>query len=202
MTSGFPLTTAYMNELQAQHKAFNDKCRDDLKEMNQTKITNIIERGGVEGWDEGSNLESLTKTFEFTSFEQAQKFVQSVGKVAEKSNHHPEWSSSNGGKDITVKLTSHFAGNKVTIFDFELAEQMNLKYDNTLRTFKPYPWITEKQLLSLCIGVGTFVFAYSVFQLATAQEYESDWQRGAPLEKSGKAAISFGTLPIDMSAYT
>ena len=45
--------------------------------MNQTRITNLIARGGIEGWVEnGANeIESLTKTFQFDSFEQAQHFV-------------------------------------------------------------------------------------------------------------------------------
>jgi len=42
--------------------------------MNQTKITNIIDRGGIAGWDYG-NLDQLTKTFEFSSFEEASAFV-------------------------------------------------------------------------------------------------------------------------------
>jgi len=27
------------------------QCAEELKEMNQNRITNIIERGGVEGWE-------------------------------------------------------------------------------------------------------------------------------------------------------
>jgi hypothetical protein len=39
--------------------------------MNQTKITNLIARGGIEGWTEvGENdNEYLTKTYDFDSFE-------------------------------------------------------------------------------------------------------------------------------------
>ena len=39
--------------------------------MNQTRITNLIARGGIEGWTEvGDNeIESLSKTFDFDSFE-------------------------------------------------------------------------------------------------------------------------------------
>ena len=66
---GFPMTVAYFKELETEFQAFNDRCVDELKEMNQTKITNIIERGGVEGWNDGDNLDALTKTFEFESFE-------------------------------------------------------------------------------------------------------------------------------------
>jgi hypothetical protein len=34
MQEGFPLTTAYFNELDAGFKAFNEKCVDEFKEMN------------------------------------------------------------------------------------------------------------------------------------------------------------------------
>lgn len=37
--------------MQQSFKEFNARCAEELKEMNQNRITNIIERGGVEGWD-------------------------------------------------------------------------------------------------------------------------------------------------------
>ncbi len=36
-----------------------------------------------------------------------------------------------GGKTVEVRLTSHFAGNKVTRLDFQLAEAMNEAYSIT-----------------------------------------------------------------------
>jgi len=68
MQEGFPLTTAYFNELNSEFKAFNEKCVDEFKEMNQTRIQNIIDAGGIEGWDDSSN-DAITKSFEFDSFE-------------------------------------------------------------------------------------------------------------------------------------
>jgi hypothetical protein len=47
----YPLTTQSMKELQESYTAFNNQCGEELKEMNQNRITNIIERGGVEGWE-------------------------------------------------------------------------------------------------------------------------------------------------------
>lgn len=67
----------------------------------------------------------LKKSFTFRSFEEAQAFVQEVGRFCEKKDHHPEWTVTDGGKTVAVTLTSHFAGNKVTLFDFQLAEHMN-----------------------------------------------------------------------------
>ena len=138
MKEGFPLTTAYFNELNNEFKVFNERCVDELKEMNQTKITNIIDRGGIEGWEDTGNLDAFTKTFEFDSFEEGQAFVQAVGKFCETKDHHPEWTCLDGGKSIHVKLTSHFADNKVTLFDFELAEHMNQAYNETRGSFKMF----------------------------------------------------------------
>ena len=158
--------------------------------MNQTRITNIIDRGGIEGWHDSGNLDSFTKTFEFESFEQGQAFVQAVGKYAEIKDHHPEWTCLNGGKSISVKLTSHFANNKVTLFDFEMAEHMNQVYNDT-QGFKMFPRFQERQIVNLCIGVGTFVFLYSGFQWLTTPSFENDIQRGAPL-KRGHVEINLG----------
>ena len=93
--------------------------------MNENKIDNLISRGGTDGWSTVGELDALTKTFVFDNFEQANAFIQKVGKFAETKDHHPEWSSSNNGSQVHARLTSHFANNKVTIFDFELAENMN-----------------------------------------------------------------------------
>ena len=168
---GFPMTVAYFKELETEFQAFNDRCVDELKEMNQTKITNIIERGGVEGWNDGDNLDALTKTFEFESFEQGQAFVQAVGKFCEDKDHHPEWNCHSGGKQISVTLTSHFANNKVTLFDFELAEHMNFQYNDVKSSFKMFPRVTERNLVSLCIGTGSLVLFMSIYNYYTAPHY-------------------------------
>ena len=191
MSSGFPLTTAYFNELNADFKQFNERCVDELKEMNQTRITNIIDRGGIEGWTDSGNLDSFTKTFEFDSFEQGQAFVQEVGKFCEAKDHHPEWTCLNGGKQIHVKLTSHFANNKVTLFDFELAEHMNTTYSDC-SSFTMFPRFQERQLVQACIGVGSFVALYSLFQWASSSKTENDVQRGAPLQR-GHVQVNMNT---------
>ena len=45
------LSDAQLEKLQVSFKEFNARCAEELKEMNQNRITNIIERGGVEGWE-------------------------------------------------------------------------------------------------------------------------------------------------------
>jgi pterin-4a-carbinolamine dehydratase len=48
--------------------------------------------------------------------------VHEVGKFCSLKDHHPQWETADNGKSLVVTLTSHFANNKVTLFDFELAE--------------------------------------------------------------------------------
>ncbi len=74
----------------------------------------------LDGWvieDEG-----LTRTFTFPSFIIAFGFMASAAIVAEKVNHHPEWS--NVYNRVTVRLTTHDVGG-ISDLDFELAAKMS-----------------------------------------------------------------------------
>jgi hypothetical protein len=44
-------TLAEFERFEVESREFNIRCSEELKEMNQNLITNIIERGGVDGWD-------------------------------------------------------------------------------------------------------------------------------------------------------
>ena len=89
-----------------------------------------------------------------------------------------------------MKLTSHFANNKVTLFDFELAEHMNFQYGEVKSDFKLFPRVSERNLVSLSIGVGSFVLFYSLWQYYTAPHYfETDVQRGSPLKQGADKLI-------------
>ena len=112
--------------------------------MNQNIIENIMDRGGVEGWTVADNLDHLKRSFNFGSFEQAQAFCQGVTKFCNEKDHHPEWSITDGGRTVNVTLTSHFAGNKVTRLDFELAQALNDSAYITERTFSMHPWMSAK----------------------------------------------------------
>jgi hypothetical protein len=45
------LSDADFEQTQLEYKEFNARCSEELKEMNQNRITNIVERGGIEGWE-------------------------------------------------------------------------------------------------------------------------------------------------------
>ena len=68
-------------------------------------------------WTEKDNR--LHKTFIFRNFVEAFAFMTRVALVAEKMNHHPEWS--NVYNKVTIILSTHDAGNLVTDMDHKLA---------------------------------------------------------------------------------
>jgi 4a-hydroxytetrahydrobiopterin dehydratase len=61
----------------------------------------------------------LQKTYTFGSFREAVSFIVRIAFEAEQHNHHPELH--NVYNRVTVALTTHAAGNRVTARDVELA---------------------------------------------------------------------------------
>ena len=144
-----PLTDAYFAALAEKHDLFNKDCGRQLQEMNQNIINNIMDRGGSEGWVVAENLDDITKDFHFDSFEQASAFCQHTAHFCNKKDHHPEWAVLNNGCTVRVRLTSHFAGNKVTRLDFELAEAMNESHKYTMSSFKMFPRFSPRETMNL-----------------------------------------------------
>ena len=72
-------------------------------------------------WKEENN--SLTRTFEFKDFNEAFGFMARVALIAEKMDHHPEWS--NVYNKVQIRLSTHSAGNVVTDKDRRLASEID-----------------------------------------------------------------------------
>ena len=182
------------NQLLERYAEFNEQCKAEQKEMNNNIIENIANRGGTEGWDVDEF--SMTKSFEFGSFEECQAFVMRVAKDAEDKDHHPEWSLADGGKTVNVKLTSHFANNTVTRLDVQLAEDMNNAYTETRGSFKMFPMFSPSQWASIKIGAGLLTFGIFAIKFMTGTEYEEKFIAPAPLPSvdfsspAGKLAAS------------
>lgn len=70
--------------------------------------------------------QSLEKTFEFNSFEEAMLFMQNATPFISEADHHPTWS--NTYNRVHVKLTTHDAGNQVTDKDREIAKILDKVY--------------------------------------------------------------------------
>jgi 4a-hydroxytetrahydrobiopterin dehydratase len=72
------------------------------------------------GWKFEAN--ALHQNLEFRNFREAFLFMTFVAFLAEKMDHHPDWS--NSYSKVKISLSTHTAGG-VTDKDFELAEQIN-----------------------------------------------------------------------------
>jgi len=73
-------------------------------------------------WRLAEDRDAIRKTFVFNDFNQAFGFMARAALVAEKMDHHPEWS--NVYKTVDVTLSSHDAGG-LTERDIALAEAMD-----------------------------------------------------------------------------
>lgn len=76
-------------------------------------------------WNEENDR--LKRTFVFKDFTQAFGFMTKVALIAEKMDHHPNWS--NAWNKVEIELTTHSAGNKVTEKDRKLAKAIDLLTD-------------------------------------------------------------------------
>jgi len=76
----------------------------------------------LHGWALVEGREAITRTFEFDDFQQAFAFMTRSALLAERMNHHPEWSNIYG--TVTVTLATHIVDG-LTTFDVKLAEGMN-----------------------------------------------------------------------------
>lgn len=76
-----------------------------------------------ENIDPETKAESLTREFKFKDFVSAWGFMGKVALLAEKMDHHPEWS--NSYNKVSISLSTHSAGNKITAKDRSLAEQID-----------------------------------------------------------------------------
>ncbi|UAY54386.1 4a-hydroxytetrahydrobiopterin dehydratase [Arachidicoccus terrestris] len=72
-------------------------------------------------WEEKDSR--LVRSFTFGDFSEAFAFMTRVALIAEKHNHHPNWS--NSWNKVDISLSTHDAGDIVTDKDRELAEAIN-----------------------------------------------------------------------------
>jgi len=74
------------------------------------------------GWSEVAGRDAISKKYVFADFNAAFGFMARAALIAEKMDHHPEWS--NVYKTVDVTLSTHDAGG-VTDLDIQLAAAMD-----------------------------------------------------------------------------
>jgi len=90
----------------------------DLEPLAQKDITEALKE--LEGWKHEDD--AISKTYTFSDFRAAISFIVRLSYYAEEYNHHPELS--NVYNSVTVSLTTHDAGDKVTAMDVALAREI------------------------------------------------------------------------------
>ncbi len=78
-------------------------CEGNIPAFDTGEIHRYLKK--VDGWDVKSNGEKnfyLIKKFSFKNFIESQKFVNQVGEIAEKENHHPDISFGWGYCEIKI----------------------------------------------------------------------------------------------------
>jgi 4a-hydroxytetrahydrobiopterin dehydratase len=76
--------------------------------------------GAMSAWEEQDG--KLHREFTFTNFSEAWAFMSRVALLAEKSDHHPDWS--NSWNKVVIDLVTHDAGG-ITDRDRQLAEKID-----------------------------------------------------------------------------
>ena len=76
----------------------------------------------LKGWSDVDGRDAIRKKFVFADFNAAFGFMTRAALVAEKMDHHPEWS--NVYKTVEVTLSTHDAGG-LTELDVKLAEAVD-----------------------------------------------------------------------------
>jgi 4a-hydroxytetrahydrobiopterin dehydratase len=73
------------------------------------------------GWVEENG--ALHREFRFADFSEAFGFMARVALLADKADHHPNWS--NVYNRVVIDLSTHDAGDVVTDLDIQLANAIN-----------------------------------------------------------------------------
>lgn len=89
-----------------------------MKKYSEEESKNALKH--LDGWE--LQDDRISKAFVLANFVEAFGFMASVAILAERANHHPEWS--NVYKTVNITLTTHEAGG-LTEKDFSLAAEID-----------------------------------------------------------------------------
>jgi 4a-hydroxytetrahydrobiopterin dehydratase len=95
-----------------------------MKALSKPEVAEFIALQ-LAGWTLEEN--TIVRNFKFKSFVDAFSFMTAIALIAEKMNHHPDWS--NSYNKVNVTLTTHEA-NGITQRDFDLASSIDQIWKN------------------------------------------------------------------------
>jgi 4a-hydroxytetrahydrobiopterin dehydratase len=91
-----------------------------VEQLSQAEREDALE--GLPEWDHDDARDAITRSFTFDDFSQAFAFMTQVALLAEKADHHPEWS--NVWNRVDILLTTHDAGG-LSERDIEMAQAID-----------------------------------------------------------------------------
>ncbi|MES2755419.1 MAG: 4a-hydroxytetrahydrobiopterin dehydratase [Pseudomonadota bacterium] len=91
-----------------------------LEPLSQAEREDALE--GLPEWDFDDARDAIVRKFLFADFNEAFGFMTRVALLADKADHHPEWS--NVWNRVEIALTTHDAGG-LSHRDIELAEAID-----------------------------------------------------------------------------
>lgn len=88
--------------------------------LNDDAINNAL--SVLEGWSRDGD--ALTRTYKFETYLAGIAFASAVGVVCEARDHHPDMTV--GWRKVTLRFTTHDAGNKISAKDVEAATAVDV----------------------------------------------------------------------------
>jgi len=95
-----------------------------IEQLTEEERTDALDE--LDEWDFDEARDAITRTFTFADFSEAFAFMTRVALLAEKADHHPEWS--NVWNRVVILLTTHDAGG-LSQRDVDMAEAIDLLVD-------------------------------------------------------------------------
>lgn len=91
-----------------------------VKKLSNAERADLL--ADLPAWKSAENRDAITRSFRFKDFSEAFGFMSRVALLAEKADHHPEWS--NVWNSVDILLTTHDAGG-LSMRDIELAKAID-----------------------------------------------------------------------------
>lgn len=92
-----------------------------IEQLNEEERAAALD--ALDEWDFDEARDAITRSFTFADFSEAFAFMTRVALLAEKADHHPEWS--NVWNRVDILLTTHDAGG-LSQRDVAMAEAIDL----------------------------------------------------------------------------